>query len=326
MAYTICWEWLCIPSSPCRFSPIENHVLMLKHLLIPLVLVSMPLSGSGQSSSTLSEIDLSVISQVNQGNSYITSPTDIGNIEQLWFEANLIPNFYLRESKNSRLMGVLTPQIIIRMYQEESFPVRTPSYLPQLTLYYFFKKKENLQTSSFYGRIGHHSNGQEGAFYSDEEEINLKSGNFLTNFLELGYIKTNINNRFNAYQFFKTSLEYHPKRLGDTNLHGIYSRYRWHGAFSIFRLPKNNEKQPFSKRPTRSLKGEATWMFGNYNDLNTLSPERFNLKLTFYYHPKFLEDIGFFTQFYHGSDYYNIYFNHRLNILRFGIMTEKLTF
>ena len=41
---------------------------------------------------------------------------------------------------------------------------------------------------------------------------------------------------------------------------------------------------------------------------------------------KFLEDIGFFAQVYHGSDYYNIYFDHQLSVIRFGIMTEILRF
>ena len=67
---------------------------------------------------TIPNIDLITISQINQGNSYVTFPTDIGNIEPLWFEGNLIPNFTIRTNKNSRLIGVLTPQVIIRMYQE----------------------------------------------------------------------------------------------------------------------------------------------------------------------------------------------------------------
>ena len=53
---------------------------------------------------------------------------------------------------------------------------------------------------------------------------------------------------------------------------------------------------------------------------------RFNLSLTFYYHPNILEDIGLFAQIYHGMDYYNIYFNRKPDIIRFGIMTEKLRF
>ena len=68
------------------------------------------------------------------------------------------------------------------------------------------------------------------------------------------------------------------------------------------------------------------WMFGTVNNWESYSANRLNLKLTLYYHPNFLEDIGFFAQIYHGMDYYNIYFNHQISVLRFGIMTEKLRF
>ncbi|MDA3905769.1 MAG: hypothetical protein PF484_06820 [Bacteroidales bacterium] len=298
---------------------------MRKFLTIIMISTFLISSVYGQERDSISELSLTIISQVNQGNSFITFPTDIGNIEPLWFEGNIIPNFYLRHSKNSRLMGVLTPQIIIRMYQEESFPVRTPSYMPQVTVYYLLSEKERSQTTSLFGRIGHHSNGQEGDFYLENGEINLKSGNFATNFFELGFIATNINTRYNAYQFFKTSIEIHPKELVQDELIGIYSRYRWHSAFSIFKLSAK-DNQDKVKRPAISIKGETTWMFGDYNDLATISSERLNLSLTFYYHPKFLEDIGLFVQYYHGSDYYNMYFGHRIDVLRFGIMTEKLRF
>jgi len=274
---------------------------------------------------SIPQIGLTIISQVNQGNSYITFPTDIGNIEPLWFEANLIPNFYIRQSKNSRLIGVLTPQIIIRMYQEESFPVRTPSYMPQITMYYLFKKKEPLVTRSIFLRFAHHSNGQDGDFYLENGELNLKSGDFATNFIEPGFILTNVNRRFNAYQFFKTSLEIHPPGMSSDELDGIYSKVRWHNAVSIFKVPAKNDSFP-QKNAAISVKGEVTWMFGQVNDWSALSAERLNLTLTFFYHPVFLEDIGLFIQYYHGLDYYNMYFSHSLDVLRFGIMTEKLRF
>lgn len=279
----------------------------------------------GQIQDTMQTPTLSVISQVNQGTSYITFPTDIGNIEPLWFEADLIPNFYLREGEDSRLVGVLTPRIITRMYQAESNPVRTPSYMPQITLYYLFKKKINTKTITLYLRLAHHSNGQEGDFYLENGDYNLKDGSFSTNYFEPGLIATNLIKSLNAYQFFKTSFAIHPDRWTDKVLEKKYSQYRWHFAFSIFKLPAENMKNK-KKRAAVSLKGEASWLFGNYNDLNIVSSERFNLCLSVYYHPKFLADIGFFLQYYHGSDYYNIYFNHRIDILRFGIMTEKLQF
>jgi hypothetical protein len=67
-------------------------------------------------------------------------------------------------------------------------------------------------------------------------------------------------------------------------------------------------------------------MFGEVNSWNNFSLDRLNLGLTIHYLPKFFEDIGFFVQYYHGQDYYNIYFEHHLDVLRFGLMTEKLRF
>jgi len=165
---------------------------MRKSLLL-IISVILYLSCQAQNIDSLPDIGLTVMSQVNQGNSFVTFPTDIGNIEPLWFEGNLIPNFYIRQSKNSKLMGVLTPQIIIRMYQEKSYPIQTPSYMPQITIYYSFSGESNSKKNiTLYGRIAHHSNGQSGDFFLENGELNLKSGDFSTNYVEAGIIKTNI--------------------------------------------------------------------------------------------------------------------------------------
>ena len=130
---------------------------------------------------------------------------------------------------------------------------------------------------------------------------------------------------FYAHQFFKTSIEVHPESCSANELEDIYSKVCWHNTFSIFKLA-SDKNQKDSRKPNISIKGETTWMFGDYNQLEAFSAKRLNLSLTFYYHPKFLEDIGLFVQYYHGSDYYNMYFKHRLDMLRFGLMTEKLRF
>lgn len=299
---------------------------MNKYLTILVFLIMYSFSCFAQEKNDITPtIELTTIAQVNQGNSYITFPTDIGNIEPLWFEGNLKPNFYIRQSKNSRLMGVITPQVIIRMYQEESFPVRTPSYIPQITAYYLLSSKTSVNSLSLFGKFAHHSNGQDGDFFLENGDINLLTGNFATNYYELGLIKTIYNARFNAVQFFGTSLEIHPPNLSVEELNAIYSFYRWHTIFSIFKMPSNSNQEK-NKNASISLKGQTTWMFGDINSWDAFSLDRLNLSLTFYYHPKFLEDIGLFAQIYHGSDYYNIYFDHQLNIIRFGIMTEKLRF
>jgi hypothetical protein len=294
-------------------------------VVISIIVLSVSANGMGQTDST-HKVDLATIATVNQGNSYITFPTDIGNIEPLWFEANIIPNFMIRESKNARLMGMLTPQIIIRMYREESQPVRTPSYMPQITIFYRFKQTKFKRINTAFIKYGHHSNGQEGDFYMpDSTTINLLSGNFATNFLELGVVSNKYNTKFNAFLFFSTSFEVHPPGWSNEELEGKYSMVRWHFSSSVFKIPlgKSNIN---GKKAKISLKTEAMWMFGNINDWSQFYHNRFNFNITFYYHPRFLADIGFFASFYSGMDYYNIYFNHKITVLRFGIMTDILKF
>ncbi len=278
-----------------------------------------------QSNDSLPDIDLAKIAQVNQSDSYITFPTDIGNIAPLMFEANVNPSFIIRERKESNLMAVLTSQITIRMYNEDSYPVKTPSYIPQVTFYYLTGEKNPTDHYTLFGKFAHHSNGQDGDFYDTDSNINLQDGNFATNFFELGFIKTSFSKTLNATKFFKSSFEVHPRSWMLDELHGKYSGFRWHNAFFAYKLPVKMGHRG-SVKADFSLKAQTTWLIDNINDWDTFNLKRFNIGVTFYYHPKFLEDIGFFVQFYHGTDYYNINFQHRLDIIRFGIMTELLRF
>lgn len=273
---------------------------------------------------TVPQLDLYKIALINQTDSYITFPTDIGNIEPLLFEANVSPSFVIRKRKDSRLMALLTAQIIIRMYNEDSYPVRTPSYIPQISVYYLLNKKEILKYTVLFGRLAHHSNGQDGDFYNSDGTINLKTGNFSTNFLELGIIKTNYSKSLKAIKTWESSFEIHPKYWMLDELQDSYSGLRWHNTFSSFKFPLNNSNSV--DRANFSLKVETTFMLDNYNNLNLFDFDRITAALTFYYHPKFLEDVGLFVQFYHGMDYYNIYYEHQISVIRFGIMTEILKF
>jgi hypothetical protein len=220
-------------------------------------------------------------------------------------------------------MAILKPQITIRMYNEESYPVRTPSYIPQISVYYLANTYETFNYLVFFGKIAHHSNGQDGNFYNEDHTINLLTGNFATNFMEFGFLKTGYSNRLKAIKTIKSSIEIHPKSWMLQEMKGKYSGLRWHNSFTSFKFPLTDTH---SDKANFSLKAETMFMLDHYKDLNLFDFDRFNASLTFYYHPKFLEDIGLFVQFYHGMDYYNIYFEHQLSVIRFGIMTEILRF
>lgn len=271
------------------------------------------------------DMDLSKIALVNQRESYITFPMDIGNLEPLMFEANVSPSFIIRERMDSKLMGVLTPQVIIRMYNEVSYPVKTPSYVPQIAVYYLLSEGTTSTRMTLFGKLAHHSNDQNGSFYHTDGQINLESGNFATNYFELGLINTSYDKAMNATKFLKTSLEIHPKSWMLEELQGHYSGLRWHNAFYAYKLPVKMGPRGAIKADF-SLKLQATWFMDNFNDWDPFTVKRLHTRLTLYYHPKFLEDIGIFVEYYHGTDYYNIYFQHRLDVIRFGIMSEVLRF
>lgn len=283
---------------------------------------------SQQAIDSIPRLSLSKVAQVNQTDSYFSFPGDLGNLDPLIFEANVNPNFVIRKREDSRIMLVLTPQILIRMYDEYSFPVRTPSYIPQLTFYYLNGSPQSLSHTTFFAKLAHHSNGQDGDFYMELEDgsqqINLKTGNFATNFIELGVITTSYGSKKNAVKFFKSAVEMHPKKWMLNDLRGKYSGLKWHNSFIAYKLPLafggSNRKSRFS------IKAETSWMFDSINDWEVFDIKRWNGMLTMYYHPNFLEDIGFFIRFYHGMDYYNIYFDHRISYIQFGLMTEILRF
>jgi len=282
------------------------------------------LIGSGKNDSIV-HIPLTTIAQAHQGNSYATILEGIGKIEHLWFEANLIPSFYIRVSDDSRLLGVLTPQVILRMYQEESFPVRTPSYMPQTTLYWSMYNEDQYKSLNLFGRLAHHSNGQQDEFFKENGEINIKSGNFSTNYFELGLIKTDLNTRFNAVRMLRTSVEIHPPILSADELDGRYSFYRWNNLLYIFKLNKTDQLNR-SQKANISLKAELNWLFGKMDERDFLDIDRLTFSGTFTYHPNFFEDIVLFIQYYHGQDYYNIYFSNTVHVIRLGIMTEVIRF
>lgn len=178
---------------------------------------------------------------------------------------------------------------------------------------------------TLFGKIAHHFNGQDGEFFDINGEINLNSGNFSSNFTEIGVINSSFLPQLNAFRFLKSSFIIHPSGWMMKELHGRYSGFNWNNSFLAYKLPLNTTTHLKSKTHF-SFRAETSWMFGKINDWRPLNFDRLNASFKFYYHPQFLEDIGLFVQIYRGMDYYNIYFQHQIRIVRFGIMTEIVRF
>ncbi len=262
--------------------------------------------------------------RANQTDSYITFSQGIGNVEPLIFEALVAPYFLLRTSRDAKWGATISSAILMRMYAEESFPVRTPSYMPEISFYHQLNKSGDDKVKYLFLNLTHHSNGQDGDFFNEDGSINTVSGNFSTNYLELGlFLNQNVVPFSNTNEYFKTSIEYHLNVNRVDELEGKYSFVRWHNNFRIFRFPEYSnatEKLMFDKNPAVQTRLETTWLFGDINDASFFDlKERFNFSLTIAYRPKFLSDVSLFANYYSGEDYYNMHFYRRITVFRVGL-------
>jgi len=264
--------------------------------------------------------------------SYITVLGGSGNIEPLIFEASIVPYYMLRFNKNTRWGVEISPKIIIRMYNEYSYPLRTPSYMPRATLYLNIGKLDSrIQKQFFFISWGHHSNGQNGSFADSVTHIiNTKDGNFLTNFIEAGpfFSREPSNHKF-VTDYLKVSITYHY--MQDADMKKMYGNLRInHEIQSIITLPKSFSRFKINsgidgggKLSSLRLSIKSSIILGDMVGSN--SWELLN-RITTSWSVSFRPDYLKMLLYYYGQDYYNIWFARNLSVFRFGIQADTFKF
>lgn len=261
---------------------------------------------------------------------YITAAGGIGNLEPLIFEGNIIPYYRIGLDAIKKWALILSPQVILRMYNAESYPVRTPSYEPRIILVHQSSKHTREYHDWFqYVSWYHHSNGQDGYFYTDStnSKINYHNGSFSTNWIEAGVFASRAH----------SSRKYYSKIYGkycyaqDTMLNGLYGRWRLHFDlkfdWDIAKTLSNLNIRYFDNKESIL---ENTFKFGlicgNIDHHDWVDWKRFIVDYTISFRPGFLQDVAIFAQYYWGEDYYNIYFNRMLHVFRVGIIAQSRFF
>ena len=273
----------------------------------------------------------------NKDQSYVSFGSGLGNQRPILFEANLSPSYYIsNQSKNWAL--VMNPQVQIRMLDEKSQPVQTPSYRFFLTYYHnltfwkkSFLKRILYQDAIWFASMAHHSNGQSGEFYINDSTkiIDLENGNFAVNFIQLGVSSFTISPSGGDYfslRALKIHTEIYPAGLSDPHLDGQYGYYRLFGTFD-FAGPWKKEKNDVINRwlHNSSIEVKAGWIFGEFRSYETYDVDkRLILDISYKYYPPWFDEIAFFLRFYSGQDYYNIYYEKKLVNLSIGITSNTI--
>jgi hypothetical protein len=243
-----------------------------------------------------------------------------------------------------------TPAVRIRMFNERSAPVRTPSYMPRGNFQIIWARNlENSMAMARAGRstswasfrqssvttvslyeahviVGHHSNGQDGCLYTNEapqgddcvevpgaspRQINTKDGSFSTNFVRVG---TN----------------YRRNYLDEAGWSGLEWGFRfdveyhprpWVDPRIVDLYGRLRERVGFATasrgwrwcRRRAEISGSLEFIHGAPEDV---SPVATTAQVDCF--PWDNGGWGVFVRYYHGQDYYNIGFLRNISRLHAG--------
>ncbi len=240
-------------------------------------------------------------------------------VQKLWFmEAQISPAYFARLGKQSRFGLLLSPKLIIRLADRESFPIKTPSFMPHLTLYHavdmpFLTKNKATRwlftpdhKTLFTYKFSHHSNGQKDPFLiPGTRRINFDTGNFTTDYLELGFIWVSANPErkgltFNGRFAFEQHFEFDREPLMREIYY--YNRYTFENMLFIgksFRLSTNVSYMTGKGRFENKALIDAFLSYRLFQDKT---------------------DFSLFVRGYHGPDYYNIRYVNTQRYIAFGMM------
>lgn len=257
--------------------------------------------------------------------SYITVTEGFGNLDtRLLFEANIAPAYYIRFGKNSKLGMSISPHVLIRMTREESFPILTPSYMPNVIFYWRFRsplskltEKEGMKKfisprhiTFLTLKFNHHSNGQDGEFFiPGTTDVNFDNGNFSTNFMEIGLNTANFNPEANTKFVIhaKAAFERHFDFDREQSMREIYY---WQSVNGELRFTINKFLS-------------AAFLFKHMTGIGAFKPQQsydawVSLRLGNY------SDFSIFARYYNGPDYYNLRYVNKISQITFGLLAEPL--
>lgn len=272
--------------------------------------------------------------------SYTSPRSEIGAPAKYILSGKLTTTYMLLGTKNSRLAFAVIPDFTVRVRNERSAGVRTPSFRLGGTAFF----RLNNDTEKYkYAELGftHHSNGQDGDATNPDGTTNTYNGNFSTNYLTAAYrfgkLSTHTENEsYNSYNQ-KLGLEWHKWFSYEKALEGNYGFTRLLYDFSFrkyaFYTSEGNKKW---KKSTTKKPGESQLEKENFrlntqfsyavNSINNSAitdvRKRLNVELSANYSFPFMQNVFLMAAVgYYGEDPYNIYFSDQYAFCRFGIST-----
>lgn len=247
--------------------------------------------------------------------SYLVVPLELGGLDPVWYEANVVAHFVVHRQAWPFSL-VLTPKVIARLFQAYSEPVKTPSYMPRLALFYWLDAPDAQSGAVRYASftVMHHSNGQAGSTYlPGRRGLNHDTGDFYTNGIELAVHL--FEPALPVFRWSRAALEWDPWLVQQEDIAGRYGSLHLQLDATVLQQPS------FGGSLSASL-GALLDAFA-HNEQGSVARllERFQLSIA--YAVAFEgSDLALFARYYGGRDYYNIWFDRNVHVLQLGIASH----
>jgi hypothetical protein len=246
--------------------------------------------------------------------SYLIVPVPLAGLDPVWYEANVVAHFVAHRA-SWPLALVLTPKIVIRLFREFSEPVKTPSYMPRLSLFMWLDEPATQRDAVRYASftVAHHSNGQAGPVFLPGRRNNHEGGDFYTNHFELALHSFQPDQT--ALRWTRVAFEWHPVFFQQEDIVGRYGTLRALLDATVLEHP--------SIGGTLSASLGATLDAYTRNTTDSVLGQLDRFQLSVAYSVAFPgSEIAMFARYYHGRDYYNIWFDRTLEMLQLGISSH----
>jgi hypothetical protein len=257
---------------------------------------------------------MAAVMRANLEPSYLVVPLNLAGLDPVWYEANIVPHF-VAHRRDWPFAVVLTPKILLRLFRENSDPVKTPSYMPRLALFFWLDQptepSEPLHYASF--TVLHHSNGQAGPTFLPGRELNHDTGDFYTNYLELALHGFHPDRRL--LRWTRVALEWHPWFFQQADIIGRYGSLRFQLDATVLEQPS------FGGSLSASVAVLMDAISLNAGGSVARQLERFPISVAYSVAFEGVE-LALFARYYLGRDYYNIWFDRTAHVLQIGISSH----
>ncbi|MGY4385828.1 hypothetical protein ACVWYN_002876 [Pedobacter sp. UYP24] len=256
--------------------------------------------------------------KANRDFSYTSPKGELGSPNKFILNGRLTTSYFLLASPKLPIAFALVPDFTVKVLDQRSAGVRTPSLKIGGILYV----KLNQNTSNYrYAtlRFTHHSNGQDGDAINTDGSINTATGNFSTNYLTTSYHfgKTIKSKEERSYSLnHDGGIEWHKWFNYEKALENDYGFTRLIYNFSLRKYFKVHENWRLNAGFSYAINKMEIYKI-------TAAKKRLNTEVSYHYSFPFMHKAFLMVAAgYYGEDPYNIYYRDKYGYLRFGVSTN----